>query len=359
MKTHHNPVSSQIANAANIESEAYLKKVLQKKTIRAFVMVILGSMLYSVGVAWILQLGGFFSSGVTGTAQIIVRLPELWGGESMDSILGILIGLINVPLLILGWRGVSKRYVSLTITSIVVQSLTTTLLSNFTVTPFVDLLTGSGEGLIDAIKNGMLNVFDMSPEKIARVEAFKANIYDSSQIGIRIVLAVMGGGVTGIAASTCLKAGGSTGGVDIVSSFLQMKKRVSFTKYSSMIDALVISLSALFSLQNVIYTLLRLFIYIMVIDKVYSSYKITRIEVITSKGEELRKTLINKYHHGITIFEATGGYTLSKRQVLETYVSKYEVYDYLRTIQQVDPGAFVVTTKVKIAGGKYIQKTIV
>lgn len=359
MKSQHNPVSSQIANAAQVESEAYIKKILFKKTVRAYILVVLGSILYSIGVVWILQLGGFVSSGVTGVSQIIVRFPELWGGKSLDSILGILIGAINVPLVILGWRGVSKRYAALTVTSIVVQTVATTILSNFTVTPFVDLLTGGGEGLVESFQNGMLNVFDTSAEKIARVNLFQQEIFGSTNTGVRIVLAVMGGGLTGFAAAICLKAGGSTGGIDIISSYLQMKKRVSFTKYSTIMDVTIISISALFSVQSVIYTLLRLFIYFMVIDKMYSSYKITRIEIITTKGEELRTTLLKKFHHGITIFDAIGGYTLAHRQVLETYVSKYEVEDYLRTIQLVDPGAFVVTTKVKIMSGKYIQKTIV
>ncbi len=89
MKSQHNLVSSQIANAAELESEAYVKKILFKKTIRAYILVIFGSILYSLGVVWILQLGGFFSSGVTGAAQIIVRFPELWGGKTLDSILGL------------------------------------------------------------------------------------------------------------------------------------------------------------------------------------------------------------------------------------------------------------------------------
>ena len=359
MKSKHNPVSSQIANAAQVETEAYIKKVLMKKTIRAYIAVVLGSILYSVGVVWILQLGGFFSSGVTGTSQIIVRLPELFGGKALDGFLGYLIGIINIPLVILGWKSVSKRYAALTITSIVVQTVTTTLLENFTITPFVDLLSGDGEGLFDAFRSGMLNVFDVSPEKIARVQLFQQQIFSPEHTGVRIVLAVMGGALTGYAAAICLKAGGSTGGIDIISNFFQMRKRMSFTKLSSTIDATIICISAIFSVQNVIYTLLRMFIYVMVIDKVYSSYKITRIEIITTKGDELRKTLLKKYHHGITIFDAIGGYTLANRQVLETYVSKYEVHDYLRTIQLVDPGAFVVTTKVKIVSGNYIQKTIV
>ena len=203
MKSQYNPVSSQIANAAQVETEAYIKKVLLKKTVRAYILVILGSILYSLGVVWILQLGGFFSSGVTGVSQIIVRFPEIWGGKPLNGILGILIGVINVPLVILGWKGVSKRYAALTVTSIVVQTVATTVIENFTVTPFVDLLTGGGEGLIEAFQNGMLNVFNMSADKIERINLFKEQIFLPGNTGIRIVLAVIGGGITGFSAAIC------------------------------------------------------------------------------------------------------------------------------------------------------------
>ena len=108
----------------------------------------------------------------------------------------------------------------------------------------------------------------------------------------------------------------------------------------------------------VLFTLVRLYVYVKVVDLVYNSYKIARLEIITSKGEEMRCKLINKFHHGVTIFNALGGYTLSERQVLEVYISAYEVDEYLRTIQKVDPTAFVIRTKVRIVNGRYIQKTI-
>ena len=72
----------------------------------------------------------------------------------------------------------------------------------------------------------------------------------------------------------------------------------------------------------------------------------------------MRAKLIKKFHHGVTIFNAFGGYTLSDKNVLEVYISAYEVEEYLRTIQKIDPMAFVVRSKVQIINGKYIQKTI-
>lgn len=352
-----NPVSKQIAHAANIENQEYVTKMLRKKTIKAYTLVVLGSIIYSIGVVWILQIGQFFSSGVTGISQIIVRFPTLWGGKSIEGYLGLFMGLINTPLIIWSWKGVSKRYAVLTVISILVQTLFTTLLANFTISPFVNLLDGSGVGLVEAIKQGKLNIFNNSKEMKDVVEAFKVNM--ATDTGLKVILAIIGGGVTGIGAALCLKAGGSTGGIDVVSSYLQVKKRMSFTKYQSIIDCTIIFISTIFDVERVIYTLIRLYVYLKIIDMIYNSYKITRIEVITSKGEELRQALIDKFYHGVTIFDAVGGYTLTGRKVLEMYVSAYEVQDYLRTINIVDPGAFVVSTQVKIMAGRYIQKTIV
>ena len=352
----YNPVPLQEQKAVELENEEYLKKANTKKTIKSYVYVILGSIIYAISVVWLLELGDFVSSGVTGTSQIIVRIPTLFGGKSMDGLLGILIGVINIPLVIIGWKGVSKRYAILTVVSIIVQTIATTLLSNFTVSPFCgifDVNSGTSEGIIECIQNGSINIFN-----IAQKEAIISNFKETMDTGTRLMLAIIGGGLAGAGAALCLKAGGSTGGIDVIASYLQTKKGLSFTKYQTIIDGTIILLSAIFSVKMVLFTLVRLYVYIKVIDLIYNSYKIARLEIITSKGEEMREVLIKKFHHGVTIFNALGGYTLSNRQVLEVYLSAYEVDGYLRIIQKVDPGAFVVRTKVRIVNGKYIQKTI-
>jgi len=347
-----NPVSGQIKHATEIENEKIINKMIRKRTIKSTILVILGSMLYSIGVAWVLQLGEFFSSGVTGVSQIIIRIPTLWGGKSLDGFLGLIIGVINVPLVVWSWKGVSKRFAILTVISIVTQTLFTTLLTNFTTSPFVALLDGSSAGLVEAIRSGKLNIFMRNPEAVIR---FK----ESVETGDMIILAIIGGGITGVGSSLCLKSGGSTGGIDVVSNYLQMKKHTSFTKYQSILDVAIIVTSSLFSVEKVLYTLIRLYVSLKIVDIIYNSYKITRLEVITVRGEELREALIKEFHHGITIFKAVGGYTLVEKHVLEMYVSAYEVHDYLRIINTIDPGAFIISTKVQILGGKYIQKTIV
>lgn len=359
MKTkNNNLVSPQEKQAAEIENEEYIKKESLKRKIKSYALVTIGTIVYSFGIVWFLQLGGFFSSGVAGISQIIVKLPSLWGGPNLQKYLGLTIGLINTPLIILGWRGVSKRYAILTVVSVVLQTLMTSLLTNFTDSPLISLLIGDGKGMgiVEAIRTGNLNIFTTNPI-MANTASFK-EIQNNLDTGTKILLALCGGGITGFGISLCLKSGGSSGGMDIVACYLQQKKRIAFTRYSSICDSIIVLTSSIFSVENVLYTLIRLVTTLKVIDTIYTSYKITRLEVITSKGDEIRNVLIKKFHHGITIFEAVGGYTLSDRKVLEIYVSAYEVHEYLRLIHDIDPFAFVSTTKSKIINGNYIQKTI-
>ncbi len=359
MKTkNNNLVSLQERKAAQIENDEYIKKESTKRKVKSYALLIVGTIIYSFGIIWFLQLGGFFSSGVAGLSQILVRLPSLWGGPNLQKYLGLCIGVINTPLILLGWRGVSKRYAILTVLSVALQTIMTSLLSNFTNSPLITLLTGEGEGmgLVEAIRTGNLNIFTTTP--IMATDKF-AEIQASFDPGHKILLALCGGGITGFGMSLCLKSGGSSGGMDIVACFLQQKKRIDFTKYSSICDTTIILVSSIFSVENVLYTLIRLVTTLKVIDSVYTSYKIMRLEIITAKGDEIRNALIKTFHHGITVFEAVGGYTLSERKVLEIYASSYEVHEYIRIIHNIDPFAFVSATKSKIINGNYIQKTII
>ena len=105
----------------------------------------LGTLIYSVGVVWILRIGGFFSGGATGASQLIVGLFEKFSKNkdiitTISNNLGTFILLINIPLFVIGWRGLSKKFVLLTAVSIVLQTLVMNLLSKYTISPLCLLI---------------------------------------------------------------------------------------------------------------------------------------------------------------------------------------------------------------------------
>ncbi len=342
--------------SVNLKKQKSKLKSIDKTMTKAIVLVVVGTIIYCFGVVWILQLGGFFSGGVTGTSQLIVGLIEKFNGpKSIRGYLGIFVGLINVPLLIFGWRGVSKHFAVLTVISIVIQTVLMSILSNFTVSPFIYLIkdgNGIGEGIVDVLRD---KSFDISRNAIEKEELFRT----SMSSGVRLLLAITGGLVTGVGAALCLKGGGSTGGTDIISNYLVVKKRTSFTKFQSAIDITIVCASSLISVENVLYTIVRLIFYIKILQAMYQTYQTSRIEIITNKADEIKKALLEKFYHSMTIYDAVGGYTNACKKVIEVYVMNFETPEYIRIINKIDPKAFVIITKVKTIRGNYVQRTVV
>ena len=112
------------------------------------------------------------------------------------------------------------------------------------------------------------------------------------------------------------------------------------------------------SVENVLFTLVRLVVYMTTIDKVYKTYKTNRIEIVTSKAEEIRVALITYLGHGLTIYECVGGYTNSQKSSIVVYASSYETPLYIEAVKEVDEKAFITVTKTLMIKGNYVQKSI-
>lgn len=331
----------------------------QRRLAKSIALVVLGATIYSFGVVWILQLGGFFSGGVTGASQLIVGIIEKVSGSASSArgYIGLFVGIINIPLLLIGWRGVSKHFAMLTVLSIALQTVLMALIQKFTISPFAILVNnngGVGEGIIEAIKNGHFNIINNS-DNLIKEQLFVQNMSP----GVKLLLSIIGGLVTGYGAVLCLIGGGSTGGMDIISNFLVMKKRVSFTKYQFIVDISIICASSLLSVENVLYTVVRLIVYMKVLQAMYQTYQMTKIEIVTEHFSEIQKALLSKFKHGMTIYDAIGGYTNQPKKVIEIYAINFEIPEYLSIIHAIDPKAFITITKVKTISGNYLQRTVV
>jgi uncharacterized membrane-anchored protein YitT (DUF2179 family) len=85
----------------------------------------------------------------------------------------------------------------------------------------------------------------------------------------------------------------------------------------------------------------RLLTHIIALDRIHTIYKYMKITIITTKVEEMRLALIGKFNHGITIFNAVGGYTNQPRWALESIVLAYEIEEYRNLAKQIDEHVFV------------------
>ena len=155
-----------------------------KKNIICVVMVTISTIIYCMGVMWFLQPASLFSGGVTGVAQLISSACFKLFNFNLN--LGVIVFLINIPVLIFGWKKVSKRFVVCSLISILLQ----TVLMN-EVIPVLDLGINTGLNPITGVTiEGSGSTMDL------------------------LLLSFMGGFVSGVGSALALRYGTSTGGVD-------------------------------------------------------------------------------------------------------------------------------------------------
>ena len=147
--------------------------------------------------------------------------------------------------------------------------------------------------------------------------------------------------------------------MDVIANSLFVRRNISFTKYSLIVDALIVLLSGFFGLETMLFTFVRLIVYMIAIDNLYIIYKVAKIEIITEKANELREILLAKFHHGLTIYTVKGGYTLQEKYVFTIFVSSYEVNNYITSILECDPKAFLSVSSDLTIKGNFSKRTII
>jgi len=303
-------------------------QLTKKRTIKAALMVVLGTSIFSFSIVWLFYLANLTSSGVTGVSQLIVTYVKELTGVSIPLAIPYII--CNLPLVFIGYKYVSKRFLYLTLLSVGLQ---------FTLLFVLEMLR-------DKLGWNPFNMFDPEAD--------------------RFVLTALAGASAGFGAGICLKYGGSTGGTDIIANAFVIRKNGSFEKYSFIMDALIIICCGIsfegglhFDFGTSIYTLIRLLFYLFSVAMVYDIYHLIDIRIITNKPEEMRTLLLEKKTHGFTVYEAKGGFTKEPKAVFEIIASSFELQDYIDIARYIDDHAFVISTRVKNISGNYIKKTIV
>ena len=260
------------------------------------VIIVLSSIL--IAFAWNVFLlpHKILSSGVSGIAMIISLLTPINTGVINFA--------LNLPLLLLGYMKLGKKFITNTILSVVVTSVALWLIP---------------------------------------VEPISSDPIMSS---------LFGGVLAGIGTGFIFRSSGSTGGLDIIVFLLTRKKEFSLGTLTFTLNAVIVFVSGfLFDWDTALYTMLSIFATGKVIDMIHTKHLKVTLMIITSKGEEIRKSLISRLVRGITIVDGEGAYTREKRKVLFMIISRYQLAEVKRVIMENDPKAFVnIMETVEVMG---------
>lgn len=259
------------------------------------------------GVPWNLMLltfGSFFIA----FAVKSVAMPHglLTGGMSGIALLcyyafgGLSTGqwylILNLPVFVLGWVFVSKRFFFYS------------LYGMFAVSVFIDIITYTLP-----ITDVWLAVFTC-------------------------------GGILGAGVGIALRSLGSTGGADILAVICKEKFNMSMGSFEFWFNLIGFAGGFLFlDLHIVLYSIAMTFIIALAIEYVMGMFSERKmVLVISQKPDELRKAILEKLDRGVTLLKGTGGWTGDPREVILTMVSSIQLKRLEELVYEIDPEAFTI-----------------
>ncbi len=267
---------------------------------KKYALLILGSTLYPLGVSFFYVPNQVVTGGLSGVSNILYHTLHIPTGVSFF--------VINLFLVVIGLKVLGK-------------------------TAIIDALISFSVGSV------MIEVFE--------------KIFQMSGMGSMdpIIAAIFGAVLYGFGLGICFAIGANTGGTDIVARLIQaMNPNLPIGKILLGIDAMVI-LTGLVLFRNVelcLCGIMALFICTYVIDMVINKLNVSKLAfVVTDNGTEIAKKLVSTSPRGVTIYDVTGAYTMTQKQVLMCALKTAETQKFQETILAMDPEAFVIFSEAQ------------
>lgn len=254
-------------------------------------IVIVGSFLLAISLNFFLISANVYASGFSGLAQLMSSVFQDFLSFNIST--GMLLFILNVPVLIIGWFKIGKGFTIYSIISVVFSTL------------FLEILP-----IITLSDDIMLN-------------------------------AVAGGVISGLAVGLSLKWGASTGGMDIVAMILSRLQDKPIGMYFLILNGVIIFVAGiLYEPENALYTMLALYVTTLVIDAMHTRHEKVTVLIVTSRAKELQEVIHKQMIRGITIVPAKGAYSQEDKDLLYLVITRYELYDLENIINETDPEAF-------------------
>jgi uncharacterized membrane-anchored protein YitT (DUF2179 family) len=140
----------------------------------------------------------------------------------------------------------------------------------------------------------------------------------------------------------------STGGTDIIAKILNKYFNLDIGKALLLADFFITILAILaFGPKIGMYAMLGVIINGFTIDAVIAGMNIyKKIEVVSEKGEEIKKFIIEELNRGATLYTAKGAYTNEEKEIITTVLDKKQFIKLKNHIKEIDKKAFIITYNV-------------
>lgn len=265
-------------------------------------MVVLGNILYTLTVKLFLLPANLISCGTTGLALVAshyLRIP-----------MSGFILVFNMVMLALGWMILGRKFAMTTVLSSILYPAILEILNRLL-------------GDIVITENMLLNV----------------------------IFAGMG---LGLSLGTVIRAGASTGGMDIPPLILNKFFHIPVAASLWVFDfCIMLSQMAFHPAEDLLYGILLLIVISIALNKaMLLGTSRTEVKLISEKSEEIRQAILSRVDRGVTMLHGEGGYGRDNTEVILSVVSNRELPRLQQLARAIDPNCFMIVSQVTEVWGR-------
>lgn len=158
----------------------------------------------------------------------------------------------------------------------------------------------------------------------------------------------------GVSLGLVIRAGASTGGMDIPPLILNRLFRAPVSVCMYFFDMCILLSQGLFqSPEKLLYGVALVMIYTMVLDKMLlMGTSRIEIKVVSEKSEEIRQAILQDLNRGVTLIQTESGYLRQNAQLVLSVLSSRELPKAEKLIHQIDPECFLMVSRISEVKGR-------
>ncbi|MFZ9388323.1 MAG: YitT family protein [Chitinophagaceae bacterium] len=273
-----------------------------------FLWMVIGVTIAGIALKLFLVPNHFFDGGVTGISLLIHEIYHLN--------LGLVILLLNLPLIIISYFSIGKRFAYRTLLSVALLGVSLLLIPNYATTED------------------------------------------------KLLISVFGGAFLGIGIGLIMRTGAALDGIEVLAVYTLKRTSFTITEIILAINIVIFTIAGFrFGLNTALYSILTYFTATRCIDYVVEGLQAyTGVTIVSGKSEAIKYQLVNKLGRGITVYKGERGFLPGRFEVstecdiIFTVITRLELRKLKNLVYDVDPKAFVFANTIKEASGGIIKR---
>ena len=272
------------------------------------ILTISGIVMAGIALKLFLVPNHFFDGGITGISLLV--------HEIYDLNLGMVILVLNLPLIAVGYFTVGKRFAFRTLISIILLGISLLLIPNHAMT------------------------------------------------ADKFLISIFGGAFLGIGIGLIMRTGAALDGIEVLALYTIKRTSFTITEIILAINILIFIIAGFrFGIETALYSILTYFSATRCIDYVVEGLQaFTGVTIVSGKSDAIKYQLVNTLGRGITVYKGERGFLPGKFDVsaecdiIFTVITRLEMRKLKNLVYEVDPNAFVFANTIKEASGGVLKR---